>query len=89
MKILMGIYNRDAGTILLDGEEVNFHTPREALSAGIAMIPQELNPILDMQVAEYLFVGREITRTKMGGVSIVDHKAQIRTNESTIRKYGY
>ena len=77
MKILMGIYSRDAGTILLEDQEVSFQTPREALHAGIAMIPQELNPILDLSVAEYLFIGREITTTQMGWVSIVDHKAQI------------
>jgi ABC-type sugar transport system ATPase subunit len=88
MKILMGIYNRDAGTILFDGEEVNFHNPREALSAGIAMIPQELNPILDMQVAEYLFIGREITKTRMGGVSIVDHKAQIEQTKKLFESTG-
>ncbi len=88
MKIMMGIYNRDAGTILLDGEEVNFHTPREALNAGIAMIPQELNPILDMQVAEYLFIGREITRTRMGGISIVDHKAQIEQTKKLFENTG-
>ncbi len=88
MKILMGIYSRDAGTILLDGEEVNFHTPREALSAGIAMIPQELNPILDMQVAEYLFIGREITHTNMGPVSIVDHKAQIEQAKNLFEDTG-
>ena len=77
MKILMGIYSRDAGSITLEDQEVTFQTPREALHAGIVMIPQELNPILDLSVAEYLFIGREITKTQMGWISIVDHKAQL------------
>jgi len=88
MKIMMGIYKRDSGIILLEGEEVYFQTPREALSAGIAMIPQELNPILDMQVAEYLYIGREITKTKMGGISIVDHKAQIVNSRNLFESTG-
>jgi len=76
MKIMMGIYHRDQGEIFFEGKEVHFHTPREALDAGLSMIPQELSPILDMEVAEYLFVGREITSLKFGGLSIVDHKKQ-------------
>jgi len=88
MKIIMGIYSRDSGTILLESEEVSFQTPREALSAGIAMIPQELNPILDMQVAEYLFIGREITKTNMGGISVVDRKAQIENTRNLFERTG-
>ena len=76
MKIMMGIYHRDQGEILFEGSEVAFQTPREGLDAGLSMIPQELSPILDMEVAEYLFVGREITTIKMGSLSVVDHKKQ-------------
>ena len=53
MKIMMGIYRRDAGEIFLESNEVVFHAPKEALDLGIAMIPQELSPILDIEVAEY------------------------------------
>lgn len=88
MKIMMGIYHRDAGKIYLNGEEVIFQSPQDALNAGVAMIPQELNPILDMQVAEYLFVGREITKTSMGGLSIVDHKAQIEETKKLFKRTG-
>ena len=45
MKIIMGIYTRDAGTVILDGKEVEFKSAREALDAGISMIHQELSPI--------------------------------------------
>jgi ABC-type sugar transport system ATPase subunit len=76
MKIMMGIYHRDQGEILFEGNEVVFQTPREGLDAGLSMIPQELSPILDMEVSEYLFVGREITTFKLGGLSVVDHKKQ-------------
>lgn len=62
MNILMGIYARDEGEILLNGESVSFTTPKQALDAGISIIEQELNPIPDMTVAENLFLGREDSR---------------------------
>ena len=46
MKILNGIYRPDAGQILLNGEEVKFQNPNDALHKGLAMIHQELAPVL-------------------------------------------
>ena len=59
MKILMGVYSADAGTMYLRGQPVKFQSPRQALDAGIAIIEQELTPIPDMSVAENIFLGRE------------------------------
>ena len=42
MKCLFGIYKKDAGTILMEGKEVNFINPRNALDNGVAMVHQEL-----------------------------------------------
>lgn len=61
LAILMGITERDAGTIELKGREVAFATPAEALAAGISIIQQELSPVPDMTVAENIFLGREPT----------------------------
>jgi ABC-type sugar transport system ATPase subunit len=60
MKILMGVYSSDAGEILLNGLPVNISNPHEAMGLGISMIHQELNPILDMQVFENVYIGREL-----------------------------
>jgi ABC-type sugar transport system ATPase subunit len=60
MKILMGIYHGEQGTIRLFGEEAAFSNPAQALEHGIAMIHQELSPVLDMEIAENIFIGREI-----------------------------
>ncbi|SJM67382.1 sugar ABC transporter ATP-binding protein [Gulosibacter sp. 10] len=65
MKILMGIYRPDSGRILIEGEPVEITGPSDALSRGVAMIHQELNPVLDMTVAENLYLGREL-RNKLG-----------------------
>lgn len=59
MKILCGIYQRDAGDVIVRGQPVNFHGPRDALSAGIAMIHQELNLMPHLSVAQNIFIGRE------------------------------
>ncbi|MGI6777799.1 MAG: sugar ABC transporter ATP-binding protein [Acetivibrionales bacterium] len=65
MKILMGIYTADSGKILMNGKPIVNRNPKEAMNHGIAMIHQELNPVLDMQVFENIFMGREL-RTKFG-----------------------
>lgn len=59
LNILMGVFNHDGGDILLDGKQVNFDNPAQALAAGIAIITQELSPIPYMSVAENIFLGRE------------------------------
>lgn len=59
MKILMGIYTADSGNIKIFGKDTVFSGPSQALNAGVAMIHQELNPILDMSVAENIFMGKE------------------------------
>lgn len=57
--IVMGIRQRDSGTILRNGKEVTFDGPSDALAAGISIIEQELNPVPAMTVAENIFLGRE------------------------------
>lgn len=59
MKILMGIYSADGGSVALNGKTISCKNPHDAMAHGIAMIHQELNPILDMQVFENIFIGRE------------------------------
>ena len=58
MKILSGAYTRDAGRILLQGQEVNLSTPNQALQRGIATIYQESNLSPELSVAENIFMGR-------------------------------
>ena len=58
MKCLFGIYKKDAGTILMEGKEVNFINPRNALDNGVAMVHQELNQVLRRSVMENVWLGR-------------------------------
>jgi len=59
MKILQGIYKPDQGEIVLKGRRVEIDSPKDALRLGISMIHQELSPVLEMTVAENIFLGRE------------------------------
>ena len=52
MKCLFGIYKKDEGKIIYDGEEVNISDPFDALNRGIAMVHQELMPIRERSIAE-------------------------------------
>lgn len=58
-KIIAGVYTADSGMVLVDGEEVTFSTPREALDRGIATIAQELALVPELTVEENVFLGRE------------------------------
>lgn len=59
MKILSGIYKKDAGRILYKGQEVEIPNPRAAQLLGISMIHQELNLMPHLTVAQNIFIGRE------------------------------
>lgn len=85
MKIIMGIYTKDAGQVLLYGKEVHFKSAREALDAGIAMIHQELSPIPEMTVAENIFLGRE--QQKIKGLPFVDKKELNKRTQSLLEEY--
>ena len=62
MKILTGVYTKDAGTVLVDGKEVCYNDPQEAEKAGIVFIHQELNVLFDLTVEENMFLGKEIKK---------------------------
>ena len=78
MKCLFGIYGKDAGTITLEGKEVNFKSSKEALETGVAMVHQELNQALTRTVMDNLWLGRY---PKVGGVMVSERIMRQRTKE--------
>lgn len=68
MKILAGVYQPDAGQILIEGEAARFARPADALARGVAMIYQELSLAPHLTVAENIFLGREPLRIHVLGV---------------------
>ena len=71
MKCLFGINDIDSGTVRLEGREVRFRSPAQALENGVAMVHQELNQVHTRPVMENIWLGR-FPRTRLGAV---DHRA--------------
>ena len=61
IKTLSGVHPPDSGTILVDGHEVQFNSPRDALQAGIATVYQDLAMIPLMSISRNFFLGSEPT----------------------------
>jgi ABC-type sugar transport system ATPase subunit len=61
-KILAGVIAPDRGRLLIDGEPVTLHSPREAIIRGIVLIAQELSIAPALSVAENVFLGTEPRR---------------------------
>ncbi len=59
MKILAGVYAKDSGEILYNGQPVEFAGPRDAQAMGIGIIHQELQLMNHLTVAQNIFIGRE------------------------------
>ncbi|MDJ0335733.1 sugar ABC transporter ATP-binding protein [Salinibacterium sp. G-O1] len=59
MKILSGIYTKDAGRIFFEGKEVEIASPLHAQHLGVTIIHQEMNLMSDLTVAQNIYIGRE------------------------------
>jgi len=62
IKVLTGAEIRDAGSVLLDGIEINPQTPMDAQALGISTVYQEVNLCPNLSVAENIFIGRQPTK---------------------------
>ncbi|HBN56996.1 MAG TPA: D-xylose ABC transporter ATP-binding protein, partial [Lachnospiraceae bacterium] len=79
MNILIGIHRRDGGTIAIDGQEVEIESPAVAQKMGIAMIHQELSSIVEMSVAENIFLGREPVK-----YGLIDYRRMYKQTEELL-----
>ena len=59
IKVLTGVEIKDSGTIIMNGNEINPHSPIDAQNEGISTVYQEVNLCPDLSVAENVFIGRE------------------------------
>jgi len=60
MKILAGVYQKDNGSIEIDGREVELFNPHDAKDSGISIVFQEQALIPDLDAIENIFIGREL-----------------------------
>jgi simple sugar transport system ATP-binding protein len=83
VKILAGVFPPDEGNIFLEGHNVTFSSPTEAIKQGIESIYQDLALFEDMNLARNIFVGREHARVFLGGVlKLLDKQ---RMNQETLQ----
>jgi len=84
IKVLTGVYSRDAGTVTLNGEAITPHSTADAQRAGIGTVYQEVNLLPNMSVADNLYIGREPKRFGM-----VDRRKMNRDADTLMRNYGF
>ena len=77
MKIIMGIYKADKGTVLVKGKEAHIFNTKTAFAHGISMIHQELSPVPYMTVSENIWLGREFKK----GLFVDHHMMREKTVE--------
>jgi ribose transport system ATP-binding protein len=85
MRILGGVHPPDAGEVLLDGRPMRIPTVHEAQKLGIALIHQELNLAVNLDVAANVFLGREPRRA--GVLGLIDRRIYAEA-ETVIRRLG-
>jgi simple sugar transport system ATP-binding protein len=87
IKILSGVYMPSSGTMLMDGQPVNFQTPREASDRGIATVHQFGGTFPLMSIGRSFFVGVEPTK-KIGPFLVYDRKTANEIAIKAVRGFG-
>ena len=83
MKILFGIYSKDDGNVIFEGNHTQFEGPKNALENGVAMVHQELNQCLDRNILDNLYLGRYPTN-----FGVIDEKMMERKATSLFKDLG-
>src|ERR671937_3088574 len=87
IKILSGVHQPDEGRLLVDGEEVQFGSPRDARARGIATVYQDLAIVPLMSIWRNFFLGAE-PRKGIGPVRWFDAAKAKRIVRDELRKMG-
>jgi ribose transport system ATP-binding protein len=87
IKLLTGVHHWDSGTVTYDGKELTSITPSQAIREyGIVPIYQELNLIPELDVAENIFLGREVLANER--FRIIDRKEIVRRTTEILETLG-
>lgn len=85
MKCMFGIYHMDEGEVIYEGEKVQIKGPLDALTKGIAMVHQELQPIPERSIGENIYVGRYPLKS-VAGIKVIDHKKMYEDAEEVLKE---
>lgn len=81
IKIINGMYVADEGDLFYEEKKIETHTPKHMMELGVATIHQELSPVLDMSIAENIFLGQESM--------LIDWKDMYARAEKLIKDLGF
>ena len=84
IKILGGIYQKDKGEILVNGEKVTINSVEDARKAGVSIIHQELVLVPWLSIAENMFLGRE----PLNKLGLVDYGKMNREAKKYLVDFG-
>ncbi|RJS25792.1 heme ABC transporter ATP-binding protein [Corallococcus sp. H22C18031201] len=84
MNVLYGLYQPDAGEVVLDGQPVRLKSPRDAIARGIGMVHQHFMLVPTLSVAENVVLGREPTRR-----GVFDVERACEEVAATCQRFGF
>ncbi|MHA1129137.1 MAG: ATP-binding cassette domain-containing protein [Alphaproteobacteria bacterium] len=87
IKTMSGVHKPSKGTILFEGKEMSFNSPRDSMNAGIATVYQDLAMIPLMSVTRNFWMGNEPIR-KVGPISMMDFKKANDVTMTEMKKMG-
>jgi len=88
VRILGGVHRPDRGAITVNGRPCHFHGPRDAIAAGIVTIPQELQLVPALSVAENLTLGDPPPR-RLLGVKVIDRARMRRETRAELAQLDF
>ncbi|RZT66465.1 monosaccharide ABC transporter ATP-binding protein (CUT2 family) [Microcella alkaliphila] len=86
LKLLLGIYQKDAGELIIGDEQVELHSVRDAQQLGVDCVYQDLALAPDLSVVDNMFLGHELTRPgALGWAGFVDRKEMEERADAALR----
>lgn len=86
IKHIAGVYHQDSGDVILNGETMNFRSPKEGREAGIETVYQDLALADELSVGANIFLGREPVKKFMGLFPVVDNQVITHETEQLINR---
>lgn len=88
VKILSGVIQVDSGRIWLGGTECHFHDPLAARNAGVETVFQDLALVNNLNVAENMFLGRELFALRFGALSVLARQRMTQRTRTLLSSTG-
>jgi ABC-type sugar transport system ATPase subunit len=89
VRILGGVHRPDQGRVMIDGREAHLASPHDAIAAGVVAIPQELQLVPALSIAENLALGDPPVRGLFGAITIVDRARMREEARAQLKSFDF